>query len=196
MAKYVIYIPGIDSMMMDGKEPYIADEKEVRRVIAEETVHPKHYEAKPVSFLRTWAKKQEQKESEQKARPHRFSPTSPDFHYVRPEGQKRYLLVVGDENESKSGTMVKDFDTREEAATLAERSIAGLTKEFPNLGYFIFDTETYGYTDTIKLGERWRVEDSRHGNSKGSGDGVPVGETAPASATRRKRRKPETTDVG
>lgn len=186
MAKYVIYIPGIDALMMDGKEPYINDEKEVRRVIAEETVHPKHYEAKPVSFLKAWAKKQEQKEAEVKARPHRFSPTSPEFHYIRPEGQKRYLLIVGDENQSKSGTLVKDFDTREEAATLADRSIAGLIKEFPNLGYFIFDAQTYGYTDAIKLGERWRIEDFGHGDCDREGNGGnPREEPSPT----RKRRK-------
>ena len=152
MARYIVYIPGSDSVMMDGGEPYIADEKEVRRVIAEETCHPRSYEAKPVSFLKKWQERQDEEERERVSRPYRFSPTYPELRYQRPEGQKRYLLIIGDEFTSKSGTLVKDFDTREDAVKLANKSIAKLAKQFPNLAYFILDTESHGYTDRVSAG--------------------------------------------
>lgn len=146
MTKYIIYIPDSDSIMMDGKEPYVDTEKEVKRVIVEETVHKKAmYEPKPVSFLKTWAKKQQKKEQEQKSKPYKFSPTFIEIKYVKPARQKRFLLVVGVEGIKNSGTLVKDFDILEEAAKLANKSIKGLIKEFPQFGYYIYDTklETY-----------------------------------------------------
>lgn len=160
MAKFVAYIPGMDSFLMDGDTPYIDEEKEVKRVIAHETVHPKSYEAKPASFLRTWAKRQQQKEEQEKVKPYRFSPTSPEFHYKPPEGQLRYLVVVGDENTAKSGLAVKAFDSREQAAIFTRKSISGLTKEFPNLGYYTLDTDAHVYTDGITATSQWRCEDS------------------------------------
>lgn len=151
MAKYVIYLPGSDSLMMDGGKPYIDEEKEIKRVISEETCNPKNYEAKPVSFLKKWQERQDREEAEKSKTPYAFSPPSPEFRYRAPQDQKRYLLVVGEAYKSKSGILVKDFDTREEAARLANRSIEKLTTEFPNLAYFILDTEAYGYTDTIDV---------------------------------------------
>lgn len=191
MSKYVAYIPEFDSFLMDGDQPYIDEEKAVRKVITEEVVHPKKYELKPVSFLKTWAKKQEKLEEESANRPYRFSPSFPEFHYKRKHGEKRFLLVVGEENVSKSGSRVKDFDTRAEAITMAERSINGLTKEFPNLGYYVFDTETHGYTDGITGNEKWRTEDFGHGNSERateSGSNIWLDDAKPAKP--RKPRKP------
>lgn len=191
MSKYVAYIPEIDSFLMDGDKPYIDDEKAVKRVITEEVVHPKKYELKPVAFLKTWAKKQEKLEAEAAKKPYRFSPPSHEFHYVRKADEQRYILVVGDENVSKSGTKVKDFDNREDAITMANRSINGLVKEFPTLGYYIFDTETYGYTDGITGNEKWRFEDFGHGNSQGDADtkrNIWLDEPKPS---KRRKAKPE-----
>jgi hypothetical protein len=190
MAKYVAYIPGMDSFLMDGNTPFIDEEKEVRRVIADETVHPKHYEARPVTFLKTWAKKQQAKEAEVK--PFRFSPPSPEFHYTPAEGQHRYALVVGDENISKSGLAVKHFETREEGVIFATRSIAGLTKEFPALGYYLLDTENHVYTDGITIGSHWRAEDYVPGKGNGSTGGLHIG--TPETPARKRGRKPRATN--
>lgn len=191
MAKYVAYIPGMDSFLMDGNTPYIDEEKEVKRVIAHETVHPKSYEAKPVSFLKTWAKRQQQKEQEEKTKPYRFSPTAPEFHYRSPEGQARYLLVVGNENESKSGLAVKAFDSRDEAVIFARKSISGLTKELPNLGYYILDTENHVYVDGITAGKQWRIEDYAPGISDRKS--VCVQGDGSTQQPKRRGRKPRVT---
>lgn len=188
MAKYVAYIPKTDSFLMDGDTPYIDEEKEVRRVIAHETVHPKSYEAKSSSFLKTWAKRQQQKEQEEKTKPYGFSPTAPEFHYRSPKGQARYLVVVGDENESKSGLAVKAFDSRDEAAIFARKSISGLTKEFPNLGYYTLDTENYVYVDGIGAGKQWRIEDYAPGI--GDREGVCVQGDGSIQQPKRRGRKP------
>jgi hypothetical protein len=191
MSKYVAYIPEIDSFLMDGPVPYIDDEKEVRKVITEEVVHPKKYELKPVAFLKAWAKKQEKLEEESANKPYRFSPPNPEFHYGCKEGEKQYLLIVGDENVSKSGTKVKDFDNREEAITIAERSINGLVKEFPNLGYYIFDTRTYGYTDGITGSNKWRVEDFGYGQSEGNAAKEHTVRLVEPKPSKRRKAKPE-----
>lgn len=146
MGKYIIYIPGSDSIMMDGKEPYVDSEKEVKRVIMEETVHKKAmYEPRPVSFLKAWAKRQQERETKQKSKPYMFSPTNIEIKYVKPENQKRFLLIVGEYGVKNSGTLVKDFDTLDEAAKLANKSIKGLIKELPHLGYYVYDNELETY---------------------------------------------------
>lgn len=188
MAKFVAYIPGMDSFLMDGDTPYIDEEKEVKRVIAHETVHPKSYEAKPASFLKTWAKRQQQKEEEEKTKPYRFSPTNPEFHYKHPEGQLRYLVVVGDENTSKSGLAVKAFDSREQAAIFARKSISGLAKEFPNLGYYILDTNAHVYTDGITATSQWRYED--YAPRVGVREGARAQDDGPVQQPKRRGRKP------
>lgn len=189
MAKYVVYIPSMDSFLMDGDEPYVDEEKEVKRVIAEETVHPKMYEPRPITFLKTWAKKQQKLEEEAAAKPYAFSPPKPEFHYKPKPDDKQYVLVVGDENTSKSGMKVQEFDSREEAITMALRSIAGLVKEFPTLGYYVLDTDTYGYTDGITASGQWRVEDFGHGLGEGKALGRnPWTEPEPNPPTSGKRR--------
>lgn len=196
MSKYVAYIPEIDSFLMDGDKPYIDDEKSVKKVITEEVVHPKKYELKPVSFLKTWAKKQEKLEAEAAKKPYRFSPPGPEFHYIRKDDEQRYILVVGDENVSKSGTKVKDFDSREEAITMASRSINGLVKEFPTLGYYIFDTEIYGYTDGITGNQRWRVEDFGPGQGQGEVDVRPNPWNDEPKPRKRRKSKPDQPTIG
>ena len=146
MAKFIIYIPSSDTVMTDGSGPYIDDEKEVKRVISEETVHPKIYEIRPVAFLKTWAKNQIKKEKAEALKPYRFSPTKAEFYYKPPLNQKNYLLIVADEKLDKSGILVKDFDNIEDAVKLASTSINGLVKEFPKLGYYIYDINQQQYT--------------------------------------------------
>ena len=188
MAKCIAYIPGTDSFLMHGDTPYVDEEKEVKRVIAHETVHPKKYELKPAAFLKTWAKRQQKKEQEEKANPYKFSPSYAEFKYLPPEGQLKYLVVVGEEYVAKSGLAVKAFDSRAEAAIFARKSISGLTKEFPNLGYYILDTENYVYTDGITAGNQWRSEDyaprpSDRNSVRTEGDGT-------AQQPKRRGRKP------
>ena len=146
MAKFIIYIPSSDTVMTDGSGPYIDEEKEVKRVISQETVHPKIYEIRPVAFLKTWAKNQIKKEKAEALKPYRFSPTKAEFYYKPPLNQKNYLLIVEDEKLDKSGILVKDFDNMEDAVKLASTSINGLVKEFPKLGYYIYDINQQQYT--------------------------------------------------
>lgn len=171
-SKYFIYIPRSDSVMMDGKEPFVADEKEVRRVIEEETCNPKIYEAQPVSKLKAWIKRQEEADAKAASASYAFSPPSPEIRYCRPEGQGRFVLVVGDENVRKSGKMVKAFDSQEDAARLAGRSIKALTDEFPSLSYYILDTETYEYIDRISGDGAQRPSDPGPGVGQGERAGV------------------------
>ena len=191
MSKFVAYIPGMDSFLMDGDTPFIDSEKEVKRVITTEVVHPKMYELKPVSFLKTWAKRQEKLEAEAAATPYKFSPPRLEFHYKRKEGEKRYLLVVGDEEVGKSGTKVKEFDSRTEALTMAQRSIAGLTKEFPTLGYYVFDTETYGYTDGITANGQWTAPVFGHGVGEGEGTRSNIWNSEEPPRAKPGKRKPK-----
>ena len=146
MAKFIIYIPSSDTVMTDGSGPYIDEEKEVKRVISQETVHPKIYEIRPVAFLKTWAKNQIKKEKAESLKPYRFTPTKAEFYYKPPLNQKNYLLIVADEKLAKSGILVKDFDNMEDAVKLASTSINGLVKEFPKLGYYIYDINQQQYT--------------------------------------------------
>ncbi len=149
MSRFILYLPECDSVMMDGVKPYVGSKKEVTWTLNNEVVHPKKYELRPATFLRNWAKKQVKLEQDRNNRPYRFSPGFPDFRYVAPKGQKKYLLIVGDGNVANSGSIVKDFDTQAEAYTLAHRSIKGLTKAFPKFGYYIFNTESREYSDRI-----------------------------------------------
>ena len=148
MAKFIIYLPASDSVMIDGSVPYIDEEKAVKRVISQETVHPKNYEIRPVAFLKTWAKNQIKKEKAEALKPYRFSPPTAEFYYKPPLNQKNYLVIVADEKLAKSGILVKDFDNIEDAVKLTSTSINGLVKEFPKLGYYIYDTNRQHYTRT------------------------------------------------
>jgi len=176
---------------MDGNTPYIDEERNIKKVIAHETVHPKNYEVKPVSFLKTWVKKQQKKEQEKKAEPYKFSPIAPEFNYRSPEGQPRYLIVVGNNNKSKSGLKVKAFDSRDEAVIFARKSISGLTKEFPDLGYYILDTKNHVYIDGITAGKQWRIEDYVSGIS--DRESVCVQGDGSTQQPKRKGRKPRVT---
>jgi len=188
--KYVAYIPKIDSFLMDSGTPYIDEERQVKKVIAHETVNPKSYEIKPVYFLTTWTKKKQQKEQEKNIKPYRFSPTAPEFYYKPSEGQSRYILVVGDENEPKSGLAVKAFDSRDEAVIFAHKSILGLTKEFPNLGYYVLDTKNYAYINGITARKQWRIEDYEFGASEG--ESVYRGTKESIQQPQRRGKKPKT----
>jgi hypothetical protein len=189
MEKYVVYISATDSFLMDGATPYIDEKKEVKRVIAEETVHPKHYEAKPTIFMKSWAKRQRQKEKENKIKPYKFSPAYPEFQYRRREGDHRYLVIVGDKNTNKSGLAVKSFDKRMDAVIFARKSISGLTKEFPNLGYYILDTNEYTYKDGITAAGEWRAEDYAVGDSVRNS--VRPEGADPVRQSKRRGRKPK-----
>jgi hypothetical protein len=103
------------------------------------------YELKPVSFLKTWAKRKKEQETKQKSKPYMFSPTQIEIKYVKPKNQKRFLLIVGKYNVKNSGILVKDFDTLDEAAKLANKSIKGLIKKFPHMGYYIYDNKLKTY---------------------------------------------------
>lgn len=186
MAKHVAYIPSLDAFLMDGDTPFVGEEKEVRRVIAHETVHPKHYETRPVSFLKTWAKRQQKQETAVKQ--FRFSPPFPEFQYVPTKDSLRYVLVVGEEYVSKSGLAVKNFETREAAVQFAEKSIVGLVKEFPELKYYILDTKEHVYTDGITSGSHWRAENYVPGAGDGSASGIHNGTS---EAPKRRGRKPK-----
>ena len=147
MAKnYVIYIPNCDGIMLDGGVPYIDEEREVKRVIAQETVQPKNYEAKPVAFLKAWQKRQDLLEEEEAAKDYKFSPPAGiESGYRAKPTANRYLLIVADATVAKSGSLVKSFDTQMEAAAFAATSTAKLVKAYPKLGYFIYDAEQHRY---------------------------------------------------
>jgi hypothetical protein len=148
--KFIIYIPKSDSILMDGNIPYVDTEKNVKWVIENEVVHKKNYEPKPIKFLQTWAKRQKKEEETRSKAPYLFSPMCTEFQYTHPKGRGNYLLIVGEEDKKNSGNLVKDFDSVEDAARLANKSIDGLAKEFPNLKYFIYDVRNFKYVRTIE----------------------------------------------
>ena len=149
MDKYVIYCLASNQLMTDGDAPVIGTEKELKRILKDEVVDAKRYEIKPISFMKQWAKKEKELESEKDNSAYRFSPLYPEFHYRPTEGEQRYLLIVGQEGVKKSGRRVKDFASIEDAAKMAKQSIVKLTKEFPEHAYYILDLEKYGYVSRI-----------------------------------------------
>lgn len=149
MDKFVIYCLASNQLMTDGGAPVIGTEKELKRILKDEVVDAKRYEVKPISFMKQWAKKEKQLETEKEALVYKFSPTYPEFHYKPQEGEQRYLLIVGEEGVKKSGRKVKDFASAEDAIKMATQSIVKLTKEFPQHAYYVLDLERYGYVSRI-----------------------------------------------
>jgi hypothetical protein len=143
--KYIIYLPKSDVIMMDGDVPYIDTEKNVKWVIDNEVVHKKMYEPKPIKFLKTWAARHKKEEQAKAKESYSFSPMSPEIRYAPQPGQGNFLLILGEEYVRNSGKLVQAFDTVEDAAKLAARSINLLVKEYPNLWYFIYDVRRLKY---------------------------------------------------
>lgn len=167
MSKYVIYCPGPDLFLCDNKVPFVGTEEEVKHVLKHEVVDPKRYEIKPLKFLKQWEAKKQKEEEALAKEPYKFSPPRPEFHYKRPENQRQYLLVLGKDEERKTGRLVKDFDTVEEAVTMALKSIVKLTKELPDHAYFILNSEAYSYVARISsTGTEWYVKISGSGQGK------------------------------
>jgi len=150
MPKYVIYCPRHDIFLCDNGVPLVGTEAELKRVLKHEVVDHKKYEIKPIKFFKKWEVKKRKEEENLAKAPYGFSPSQPEFQYKKPKDQKQYLLVLGKEYEKRTGRMVKDFDTAEEAATMALKSIVKLTKELPDHAYFILDSEAYSYVARIR----------------------------------------------
>lgn len=140
MSKFVIYTLGSDGFLGTNGEPFVGTKQEVEYVVRNEVVNPKNYEIKPRSFLAQWAKRQEKLEEAKAKIPYNFSPLEAEYGYTPPATQARFLLIVGEEGKRKSGHLVKAFNNIKAAAVFAASSMSKLQKEFPNLGYFIYDT--------------------------------------------------------
>lgn len=166
MAKFVIYCAGSDQFLCDGNEPFIGTEEEVKRVLKHEVVDSKKYEIKPIKFLKQWAIAEKKKEEKAKKAKYEFSPGEPEFHYKKPEGQARYLLILGKEDCRKTGMLVKDFDTLATAVTMAQRSIKKVSEELPGFSYFVFDSELYTYVKHITDSESKPISSTRSRNGK------------------------------
>ena len=166
MDKFVIYCTASDQLMVDGNTPFIGTEKEVKNVLKNEVVDSKRYEIKPLGFMKEWARKIKKQEEEQAREVYRFSPTAPEFHYKPSEEQKRYLLILGQEGVRKSGRLVKDFASIEEAVNMGNKSIKKIIKDFPDYAYFILDTERYAYVSRLDEKGIVQYEFSRSRDSK------------------------------
>lgn len=166
MDKFVIYCTASDQLMLEGSTPFIGTEKEVKDVLRHEVVDAKRYEIKPISFMKQWAKKIKKQEEEQGRASYRFSPTFPEFHYKALDDQQRYLLILGQEGVRKSGRLVKDFASVEDAVTMGSKSIKKVVQELPDHAYFILDTERYAYVSRLNEKGITHYEFSGLGNSK------------------------------
>lgn len=140
MSKFVIYTPSSDGFLEDKGEPFVGTQKEVEYIIRNEVVNPKHYEIKPHKFLNQWLKQQEAAEIAKAKIPYNFSPLEVEYGYTPPSNQARFLLILGEAGKRKSGQLVKAFNTIEATDAFARASHSKLQKEFPNLGYYIYDT--------------------------------------------------------
>jgi len=165
MAKFVIYCASTDQFLCDGKEPFVGTEEEAKRIVKNEVVDSKRYEVKPVKFFKQWEKAEAQKEERAKKTLYGFSPGEPEFHYKKPEGQARYLLILGKQDSRKSGMLVKDFDKLQDAITMANRSVKKITEELPGYTYFVFDSENYTYITEVT--DHGSAKVTRTGSRKG-----------------------------
>ena len=147
--KYVVYCIASDQLMTDGKDYYVASEKEVKALLKNEVVDAKRYEIKPFSFVKEWERKIKKTEAAKNADEFKFSPGFPEFHYKRQAGENRYLLILGQENLRRSGQRVKDFASVKEATDLSLKTIKNVVKEMPNHAYFILDLDKHGYISRV-----------------------------------------------
>jgi hypothetical protein len=166
MEKFVIYCIASDQLLLEGNDPFIGTEKEAKHVLKHEVVDSKRYEIKPLKFIKEWAKKIKKQEKAEGTIGYRFSPIAPEFHYKPEERHARYLLILGEEGVRKSGKLVKDFASVEEAVIMGSRSIKQVVKQFPSYAYFILDTERYGYVSRLDEKGITDYERIELGNSK------------------------------
>jgi hypothetical protein len=149
MSKYVIYCPKSDQFMMENNVVFTGTEAELSKVLKHEIVDAKRYEIKPIKFFKSWELKKIKEEENDQINSFKFSPPKPEFYYKKPDDQPRYLLILGKEQERRSGQLVKAFDNVAEAVKMATRSIQKVSKELPDYAYFILDSERYDYVAEI-----------------------------------------------
>lgn len=144
MSKHIIYIPASDSIMFDGKQPYMASKEEAQKVIDTETVgRRKTYEVKPASFLKKWIVRQKEKETAQRKLGVCFSPPNAELRYSHPPELPRFVVVYSTGN--KDGRMVKCLDSEVEAVKFVRTNLGKLVKEVPSAVLSVLDTEKYSY---------------------------------------------------
>lgn len=178
MAKFILYCPTKNLVLeAENNEPYLASEKELKLVLKNDIVTPKLFEIKPATYLKQLKRAKEKLEKLEKDKPFKFSPPSPEFRYVAPKEQPRYLLIVGEPAKRQTGVLVKAFHKLEQVVAFAKRSNKDLKKKFSNLSYYILDTQGSSYVEYFEFTGRKsrstiKCSGPRKGNRSGNGNSL------------------------
>lgn len=191
MAKVAIFIPGHNTFLMDKGEIYIDEEREAKRVIAEDIIDKKAYEIKPMSFVKTWLKAERKKEAEAESKSYCFNPPlCREEDYTPPKGQKQFILILAKRKFRNSGELVKDFKQGLEAMNFAKRTFQKLHEEHAEYAYYIYDTKQRKYVGG--LSDRGETGDLARPRSS---EGACAGVRRRSKASRKPKSIPDSVEV-